>query len=149
MSCVHCLCPDCSEIRREAEAKQRLVDAAAERMRQRVETRRLEHEANRDLVLREQCMIWLLVVQAESNEGAQQIMYDVACALDYRSAHVNSRRQRYAKELVRRAEQAVDAPWWHRLQAARALGDAPHTFSKIPGSQHTELPPDTWPRTRR
>lgn len=125
--CSSCSCPGCSAVkaeRREKEQKkQRLRNERDARRARRVAA---ESEAAEN-AYREALMVWFLVNTAQDQNHANQIIEQIARALELRVGQVNQRRTRTAVKLSIRAQ---------RLQG---LSDAGR-WAALPGSTGAELP---------
>jgi len=111
----------------EAKQEERRVQAASEK------------KGKREEVLREACMIWMLVNGASDPNQAVLILAE---AFDCSVAVINAKRKFYSAELERRTNDAHSDPQLARLVDARALspGKLNLPWAKWPGSVGTELP---------
>lgn len=137
--CPNCICDSCrphNERRAAIDARiaERVAAAKEKRDADLANRRRL-----RELVLREACMIWLLINAGVSDE-------QLAIDMDKSLTHVRHRRRAYVFELDSRTKRLgtreTDDRSLRRLQALRAVGDDSfsESWAKYPGSRGTELP---------
>lgn len=143
--CRHCNCESCWEVTRVLliEAKKR--KEREEQLRAKQAKKQIKQQNNRDLVLQEAAMIWLLVNTADgkSMNDAQRIIFEIAQALDITTGAVNQKRQNYVIELERRTKDALDddEPFIKRLKASGAINSRDSVpWAKVPGSRGSELP---------
>lgn len=141
--CPRCSCHTCvpENTRRREDAAKRKALAEDREARERDRTTRLKlAEEER---FREGAMIWMLV---NARPDTNQVIFEIAEALDLTTNQVNSKRAYYVRELEKRTMTVVkdgaDDPAIQRLHAARAIGGTtPYSFwAKIPGSRGTDLP---------
>lgn len=121
--CRYCHCPDCKAVtaaKLEQERREREYEERQEAKRLEAEQRAAEVRAE---LLRQACMIWMLVNTCSSSWDAKGFMNRLAYELDISPGVVNQRRMIYAQEMRRRSG-VLDF----------------QGYTKIPGTVGTELP---------